>query len=113
MGESPSIQDIAACIEEPLERLGASRALLFGSHARGTEDARSDIDLLVIDDRDEPYLERIERYFAPLDAVLRRPFEILVYTSAELEKAADRPFIRTILQEGVGVYERGKTKARS
>ncbi len=31
-----------------VERFGATRIILFGSHARGTADERSDIDLLVL-----------------------------------------------------------------
>ncbi len=34
------------------------RVILFGSHAEGTADAESDIDLLIIKETDERFLDR-------------------------------------------------------
>ena len=108
-----TLDQIGKKIRNNLERLGANRAILFGSYARGTEDTRSDIDLLIIDNRDEPYLDRIERYFRPLAESLPQPIEILVYTSDELERAKNRPFIARVLREGIEIYERREAPTRS
>jgi predicted nucleotidyltransferase len=106
-------EGIASAVRPVLEDLGARRAILFGSYARGTQDRRSDIDVLIVDDRGGPYLDRIDRYFKPLSRVLDRPIEILVYTSEELQNACDRPFIARLLEEGVELYERGEVPTRS
>ena len=106
------IDAIRALVAPVVDSLGAERAVLFGSVARGTDDERSDIDLLVIDDRDEAYLDRIARYFPPLSEVLPRPVELLVYTERELQDAGGRPFIEQLLREGVVIYERGEAGRR-
>lgn len=113
MSRTEIVAGIAARVSEALETSGAKRAILFGSCARGTQDARSDIDILIIDDRDEPYADRIERYFRRLDRALLQPIEILVYTSDELERSAVRPFVRQILGEGIDLYECRETTPRS
>ena len=104
--------EIVGTITGILEQLGARRAILFGSYARQTQDQRSDIDLLIVDDRGEAYADRIERYFRPLAMALYRPVEILVYTTDGLHRAADRPFVRRLLAEGIDVYEQRETAAR-
>ena len=105
--------EITDTIAGILEQLGARRAILFGSYARRTQDERSDIDLLIVDDRGEAYADRMERYFRPLAMALSPPLEILVYTTDELRIAADRPFVRQILAEGIDVYEQREAAARS
>ena len=40
--------DIRQAIEILVDRFHPDRVILFGSHARGTADARSDVDLLVV-----------------------------------------------------------------
>ena len=89
-----------------LERNGARLGILFGSHARGTADERSDVDLLIVDDRGGRYLDRLDRYFGDLWDALRAPVELVVYTSAELERHRDSPFISRVLREGSTIYER-------
>ncbi|MGJ3251195.1 MAG: nucleotidyltransferase domain-containing protein [Elainellaceae cyanobacterium] len=84
--------------------------LLFGSWARGTATRRSDIDLLIICETTAPPLERIDSVLKLLrDAP--SPIEAIVYTPAELERRQSSPFIRRVLQEGIVLYERGKTSA--
>lgn len=39
---------LAQATERLVARFGPRRVILFGSHARGTADARSDVDLLVV-----------------------------------------------------------------
>jgi predicted nucleotidyltransferase len=40
--------DIRRAVQILVERFRPERVILFGSHARGTADARSDVDLLVV-----------------------------------------------------------------
>ncbi len=88
-----------------LEEQGACGAWLFGSQARGTADAESDIDLIVVQPSDEPSPTRPMSY---MPAILKAggAVDILVYTPEELEamKEQERPFLITALVEAKQVY---------
>jgi predicted nucleotidyltransferase len=43
-----SDSDLRQAVDALVERFRPERVILFGSHARGTADARSDVDLLVV-----------------------------------------------------------------
>lgn len=79
--------------------------ILFGSHARGTADARSDIDLLVIerkvDDR-AAEMVRLRRALRPLPAA----FDVLVYSREEVERWGRQPgsALYWALKEGKVMY---------
>src|SRR5262245_53288565 len=51
-----TIEQLRAKLEPVLARHGAKRAIVFGSHARGTATRGSDLDLLIIDDDGRRYL---------------------------------------------------------
>ena len=68
------------------------RIVLFGSHALGTEETGSDIDLLVILDSEvisQTYEERMQRRLVVrkrIEAINRLvPIDLIVYTKAEYE----------------------------
>ncbi len=88
-----------------LEEQGAHGAWLFGSHARGTARAESDIDLIVVQSSDAPRPDRRESY----DPAIRKAggaVDLLVYTPEELEamKAQERPFVINALREAKQVH---------
>jgi len=74
---------------------------VFGSVARGEADEWSDLDLLVVAETQKGFFERY-RDFAGLYDVWPR-LDLLVYTSAELERmvAEENPFLLRVLDEGV------------
>ena len=86
------------------------RILLFGSEATGHAGPDSDIDLLVVLDRESmptSFRERSSNYLqvsrAIRDLEKRYPIDLLVYTRPEFEKIkeANSLFVRRILREGV------------
>lgn len=92
--------ELARYLEEALGRLRAALDLealyLFGSHARGTADRRSDLDLLAVARTSLPPLERIGLVLELLkDAPL--PVEALVLTPEELQERRDLPFLQGVL----------------
>ncbi|MFN3178783.1 MAG: nucleotidyltransferase domain-containing protein [Thermus sp.] len=105
---------LALYLEEAVGRLREALDLealyLFGSHARGTADSRSDLDLLVVARTDLPPLKRIGLV---LDLLQDSPWpvEALVLTPEELSERRDLPFLRRVLMEAVPLYERGKAAA--
>ncbi len=88
-----------------LKEQGAYGAWLFGSQARGTADAESDIDLIVVQPSDEPRPDRVRSY----ESAVRKAggaVDLLVYTPEELEalKAQERPFVINALMEAEQVH---------
>jgi predicted nucleotidyltransferase len=67
-----------------------SKVILFGSHARGTADARSDLDLMVIEpETKDPFAEavRLRRVLGPL----RIPIDLLVESQKDFDYWRDTP----------------------
>ena len=70
-----------------LEEYHPDSIILFGSQARGDASAASDIDILVVSDRekDVPRTHRGRDLRLKL-AKTQRPYDLLIYTKAELER---------------------------
>lgn len=83
------------------------KVLVFGSYARGTQDARSDIDILVVHDSERRFFYRHEDFLDLWDLV-PLSIDLLSYTPEEWERIKDRLFFQKILKEGVSIYEHGK-----
>lgn len=95
-------------IRDKLKVLKGNRAIrkviLFGSYARGDVSRRSDVDLAVIMDTDKRFFDRYDlcgELYDLFDAGL----DIFPYTEEEFSRISHRPFIKTIINEGVVVYE--------
>jgi predicted nucleotidyltransferase len=84
------------------------KAIVFGSFARGTQDRRSDLDLILVMPTRERFLKRYDE-IADLYAIIPSlETEVLIYTPEEWERNADRPFFLRALREGKVIFERGK-----
>lgn len=86
--------------------------ILFGSHAWGTPDEDSDVDLLVIvSESDQRPVQRAQRALYSLRGLLV-PTDIMVKTRAEVE--CYRPVYASltceILEEGKVLYERSQAQ---
>lgn len=77
-----------------LEVQGARAAWIFGSHARGTASAESDIDVIVVAPTERPFVERFRDYL-PAIAGASRGVDLLVYTPDEFARmrAVECPFL--------------------
>ncbi|MYC70380.1 MAG: nucleotidyltransferase domain-containing protein [Gemmatimonadetes bacterium] len=91
------------------------RIVLFGSHALGTEETGSDIDLLVILDSEvisQTYEERMQRRLVVrkrIEAINRLvPIDLIVYTKAEYEllQRHGTSFLNEIESLGKILYEK-------
>ena len=89
------------------EQFQPQRIILFGSHARGTADERSDVDLLVVC----PIPDSRRRLMVEMDRALRGvgfARDIIVLTPEEYERDRHIPgtIARPAWQEGKVLYER-------
>ena len=88
-----------------LEAQRAHAAWIFGSHARGTASAESDIDLIVVAPTSRPFVERFRDYLpAIVDA--RVGVDLLVYTPEEFAhmQAEERPFLVDALADARPIH---------
>ena len=92
-------------IVKQLKALGAQLIVLFGSYAQGRRDLFTDLDLLVVMESDEPFVERLGRMYVTLSPKVAA--DILVYTPQEFEQMKQRRFVRHALATGTVVYARG------
>ncbi len=97
--------------ETIVDEVNPDEVILFGSHARGTERAGSDVDLLVV----MPDTEETRRHRRRLTGRLYRRLaafpvskDILVYTQGEVERWRGVPghIVATSLSEGRRLYAR-------
>ena len=93
-------------IRRRLADMGVQKAILFGSLARGDVMPFSDLDLIIVQETDARFLDRLEPFYAGLD--LRVDADILVYTPEELaEMQTWNRFIQQALREGKVIFEAG------
>ena len=103
-----SLEAQVSDIRRRLADMGVQKAILFGSLARGDVTPFSDLDLIIVQDTDARFLDRLEPFYAELD--LRVDADILVYTPEELaELQTWNPFIQQALREGEVIYEAEST----
>jgi predicted nucleotidyltransferase len=104
-------QDIKTVIQRMLQKLVAEYApqkvVLFGSYAYGTPGPDSDIDLLIIKETPERFLDRwitVQRILTGTHRTF--PVETLVLTPQEIEKrlAIGDQFIAEALEKGEILY---------
>jgi len=89
---------------------GASLAVLFGSYARGAATRHSDVDALLVEQTDLPFLKRLDRHLGPLVDRLAAPVEGMVYTAAEFGGMKGAGFVKRAMEEGGGLHERGEVQ---
>ena len=100
-----SIEEIRNSVIEAFLPFNPRRIVLFGSHAKGTADPESDVDLIIVYDTEKRFLDRLGELYTAWR--LPGAVEILAYTPTEFEDLiASRPFVRDIVASGTVLYER-------
>lgn len=92
------IKDMAEFIKE---KFNPQKIILFGSHAYGKPDKKSDIDFLVIMDTDLPVKEQAFLIRRELRTTI--PVDIIVRTPQQVKKriALGDFFIKRVLEKGI------------
>lgn len=101
--DRPSLDNL---VEEFVKGYHPELVLLFGSWARGEADQYSDVDILVVKDTNERFLDRLDRAYSFLRP--GRPTDLLVYNPQEFREMVEKGnrFIQKALAEGIILYER-------
>ncbi|AEH51671.1 nucleotidyltransferase domain-containing protein [Pseudothermotoga thermarum] len=88
-----------------VETLKPRCVILFGSFARGDVNEGSDVDIIVIADFKENFLDRV-KLLLDLNDGIGIPVEPLGYTPEEFQEMRDRqnPFILEVIETGKILY---------
>lgn len=89
-------------LAQGLAAMGARMVVLFGSMARGHITETSDLDLIVVMETSERFVNRAIKIVAALQP--RVPVDLLVYTPGEFKQMRERPFVQLALAEGQVLY---------
>ena len=107
VGQRVPAKIIRQVVQLIAQNFNPDKIILFGSYAYGIPEPFSDVDLLVIMERDQDEWQQIQQIRAMLPP---RSFglDILVRSQSEIEQriALDDHFIKTIVAQGKVVYER-------
>jgi len=82
------------------------KIILFGSYAKGTENADSDIDICVLTDNTDKKLNIIRTIRRAIYDFVSKPVDLLVYNPHEFYERANslKSIEREIVNEGVALY---------
>jgi predicted nucleotidyltransferase len=85
---------------------GIEKAILFGSYARGEPSRHSDIDLILVKQTKQRFLDRYEGLLQDLFLALPGiAVDALIYTPEEFETMRTKRFVARAVQEGRVIYE--------
>jgi predicted nucleotidyltransferase len=93
-----------------IKKFNLKKIVIFGSFARGDYHKGSDLNLIIIGEFKERFINRIGKIIELNKSDLE--IEAMVYTEEESKKMIKerRPFIEQALEEGIVVYEKRDTK---
>ena len=93
-----------------IKKFNLKKIIIFGSFARGDYHKGSDLDLIIVGEFKERFIDRIGKIIELNDSDLE--IDVMVYTEEEFQKMIKerRPFIEQALEEGIVVYEKRDTK---
>ena len=108
------MQKLPPLVQRTIERLIAAFApeeiRVFGSYAKGTQHAGSDVDLLVVAALGGRSVDSHQRRARQLAADCFPPVDVVLCTPAERDSAAGlpSPFLASIVESGQVIYRRDR-----
>jgi predicted nucleotidyltransferase len=89
-----------------IKKFNLKKIIIFGSFARGDYHKGSDLDLVIVGEFKDRFIDRIGKIIELNNSDLE--IEAMVYTEEEFQKMIQerRPFIEQVLEEGIVVYEK-------
>ena len=103
----PLQETLDEIVSRIVKQFHPEKIILFGSHARGTIDINSDVDLLIVmpvPDTRRKLATEIDLSLVGIDL----PTDVIVVTPEEVERNKDQmgTIIRPAIREGKALYER-------
>lgn len=100
--------EIAIIADKFKESLNPLCIYLFGSYARGDYSSNSDYDFyIVVPDENYDNIEQTNIAYCSLIGMKRKPVDIIIGSASVFERRKTQNTIeRTVLQEGILLYER-------
>ena len=90
-----------------LPKYDVERAYVVGSLATGVVRRTSDVDLVVVQETAEKFVNHLNDFL--LELAPRIAFDLLVYTPAEFEEMVCRPgMVRTAMKNAKLIYKKGR-----
>ena len=80
------------------------KVILFGSYAAGRRDLFTDLDVLVVMDTEQDFLDRTADLYRQIQVDV--DMDLLVYTPEELQRQQQSGFVRHALATGQVIYEK-------
>jgi predicted nucleotidyltransferase len=98
-------EEILAEIVNRIKSSDVKKIILFGSVARGEQDKYSDIDIIIVKETEERFINRLLNIASFSDLPVQVDF--FVYTPSEFEQMLkmNNPFIQKVVKEGKLIYE--------
>ena len=100
---------IRRIVDRVVAEYAPRQVILFGSYAHGTPDRDSDIDLLIVKETEEPFIERVTQVCKATRGMHKGiPFDPIVLTPAELDgrlRKGDQ-FLQDVMKKGRVMYAR-------
>ena len=101
-----TVQQIQKRLALVFQNHGIKQAILFGSYARGEPSSHSDIDLILVKQTKQRFLDRYEGLLQDLFLALPGiAVDALIYTPEEFEILRKKRFLARAVQEGRVIYE--------
>ena len=102
-----SAESLKQIVDTIVNQYRPEKIILFGSYAYGNPDSESDLDLLIIKDTSDKFIDRwtkIRRILSDPNRMI--PIETLVLTAAEVSDRLARgdQFIEEVMKNGEALY---------
>jgi predicted nucleotidyltransferase len=101
-------QALDDALDKVLDRLTkmpeAEKVILFGSYAAGRRDLFTDLDVLVIMNTEQDFLDRTAELYRQIQVDV--DMDLLVYTPEEFERRQQSGFVRHAVATGQVIYEK-------
>ncbi len=103
--ECQSLERMVKLIRPVFQKRPVRKVILFGSWARGFQDKRSDLDLIVVEDTEKRFFRRYDDFDEIFDLLPDMEIDMLIYTPEEFDSMSDRAFVRDAVNNGKLIYE--------
>jgi predicted nucleotidyltransferase len=113
-GTAQAKQDLDRLLQKLIVGYAPQQVILFGSHAYGTPNQHSDLDLLIVKETSEtPFQRRVQVGRIVQDRRRKTPIQPLVITPQELAAQVQKgdPFLTEILEKGEVLYDASRVPA--